>query len=118
MLIRLIAKKAQLTKLGIRQFLTSGDPYNSFLSENLTVLTIAGSTIGLYRLASRLHAGNDNTRRPKLASGKKSTDNDHKVISSQGGQDTSACKISGHSLHVFPGKCPKTSNLTCFTKSK
>ena len=54
MLIRLITKNAQPKKLGIRQFLTSGDPYNSFLSYNLTVLTIAAFTIGLSRLASRL----------------------------------------------------------------
>ena len=31
------------------------------------------------------------------------------LISSKGGQDTSACKISGHSLHAFSGKCPETS---------
>ena len=48
----------------------------------------------------------------------KSTDHNHKLNSSEGGQDTSACKISGHSLHAFSGKCPKTPNLTRFTKSK
>ena len=36
----------------------------------------------------------------------------------KGGQDTSACKISGHSLHAFSRKCPETPNLTRFTKSK
>ena len=39
----------------------------------------------------------------------KSTDHGHKLISSEDGQDTSACKISGHSLHAFSGKCPETS---------
>ena len=43
---------------------------------------------------------------PKL---EKSTDRGHKLISSEDGQDTSACKISGHSLHAFSGKCPETS---------
>ena len=43
---------------------------------------------------------------PKL---EKSTDCGHKLISSEDGQDTSACKISGHSLHAFSGKCPETS---------
>ena len=43
---------------------------------------------------------------PKL---EKSTDHDHKLISSEDGQDTSACKISGQSLHAFSGKCPETS---------
>ena len=33
----------------------------------------------------------------------------HKLISSEDGQDTSACKIAGHSLHAFSGKCPETS---------
>ena len=40
---------------------------------------------------------------------KKPTDRGHKLISSEDGQDTSACKISGYSLHAFFGKCPKTS---------
>ena len=35
-----------------------------------------------------------------------------------GKQDTSACKISGHSLDAFSGECPETPNLTRFTKSK
>ena len=46
------------------------------------------------------------------------TDCDPELISSDGGQDTSACKISGHFLHAFSGKCPETPNLSCFTKSK
>ena len=52
---------------------------------------------------------------PKL---EKSTDHDHNLISSESGQDTSACKISGHSLHEFSRKCPESPNLICFTKSK
>ena len=40
---------------------------------------------------------------PKL---EKSIDCGHKLISSEGGLNTSACKIAGHSLHVFSGKCP------------
>ena len=52
---------------------------------------------------------------PKL---QKATDRDPELISSEGGQDTSVCKISGHSLHVFSKKCPKPPNLTRFTKSK
>ena len=39
----------------------------------------------------------------------KSTDLDHNLISSEGGQDTSAWTISGHSLKAFSGKCPETS---------
>ena len=35
---------------------------------------------------------------PKLD---KSTDHDPNLISSEGGQDKSACKFSGHSLYVF-----------------
>ena len=50
---------------------------------------------------------------PKL---QKSTDRGNKLINSEGGQDTSACKISGHFLHAFSGKCPETPNLTHFTK--
>ena len=42
---------------------------------------------------------------PKLD---KSTDHGHKLVSSEDGQDTLACKISGHSLHAFSGKCPET----------
>ena len=52
---------------------------------------------------------------PKL---QKSTDRNHKLISSEGGQDTSAYKISAYSLYAFFGKCPETPNLTRFTKSK
>ena len=52
---------------------------------------------------------------PKL---EKSTDWGHKLISSESGQDTSACKISGHFLHAFSGKRPEPPNLTRFTKSK
>ena len=48
----------------------------------------------------------------------KSPDRNHKLISSESGQDTSACNISGHFLHVFSRKCPETPNLTRFTKSK
>ena len=29
-------------------------------------------------------------------------------MSSDDGQDTLACKISGQSLHAFSGKCPET----------
>ena len=49
---------------------------------------------------------------------RKSTDRGHKLISFEGGQDTSACKISGNFLYAFSRKCPETPNLTCFTKSK
>ena len=52
---------------------------------------------------------------PKL---QKSTDRDPELIRSGGGQDTSASKIAGHSLHVLSRKCPETPNLTRFTKSK
>ena len=52
---------------------------------------------------------------PKL---EKATGRSHKLISSQGGQDTSAYKMSAHSLHAFSRKCPETPNLTRFTKSK
>ena len=38
------------------------------------------------------------TKAPKLD---KSTDHDPNLISSEGGQDKSACKFAGHSLHVF-----------------
>ena len=43
---------------------------------------------------------------PKL---EKSTDHSHKLITSEVGQDTSACKISGRTLHAFSCKCPGTS---------
>ena len=42
----------------------------------------------------------------------KSTDNDHNLISLEGGQGTSACKISGHFLHAFSGLYPETSGRT------
>ena len=41
--------------------------------------------------------------------GGKSTDGDHNLTSSEGSQDTSACKISGYSLLAFSGKCSETS---------
>ena len=47
-----------------------------------------------------------------------SADNNYNLISSEDGQDTSACKISGHSLNAFSGKCPEPPNLTRFTKLK
>ena len=52
---------------------------------------------------------------PKL---QKSTDRDPELISSEGGLDTSACKISGHSLLAFSRMYPETLNLTRFTESK
>ena len=48
----------------------------------------------------------------------KSTNCSHNLISSESGQDTSACKISGHFLNGFSRKCLETPNLTRFTKSK
>ena len=42
----------------------------------------------------------------------------HNLISFEGGQDTSACKIAGHFLNGFSRKCPKTPILTRFTESK
>ena len=50
--------------------------------------------------------------------GGKSTDHDWNLNSSEGGQNTPACQISGHSFHTFSRKCPETSNFTGFTKSK
>ena len=41
----------------------------------------------------------------------KPTDHDHNLISSEGGQDTSPCRISGQFLRVFSRKCPETPNL-------
>ena len=38
------------------------------------------------------------------------------LISTEGGLDTSACQISGHSSNAFYRKCPAKS--TCFTKSR
>ena len=48
---------------------------------------------------------------------RKSIDHGYILISSKGGQDTSVYKIAGLSFHVFD-KCPETTNLTHFTKSK
>ena len=45
----------------------------------------------------------------KVPKVEKKTDREYRRNSSEGGQDTSACKISGHSLHAFPGKCPEKS---------
>ena len=42
-----------------------------------------------------------------------STDRNYKLISSEGGQDTLACKISAHSLHAFSGK-PEPSKFDPF----
>ena len=59
-----------------------------------------------------------NARKPQIwpvslsqsgANRRKSTDSDHNLISSESGQDTSACKISGHTLHAFSSKCPEIS---------
>ena len=47
----------------------------------------------------------------------KSLDPDHKLISSYGGQNMPACKISGHSFHELSGNCMETPSLTSFTKS-
>ena len=46
------------------------------------------------------------------------TDHDQNLISSEGDQDTSAHRISGHSSYVFSWKCQETSNLMSFTKSR
>ena len=54
----------------------------------------------------------------KVSKLNKSTDWDYNLINSEGGQDTSACKISGHSLHALSGKCLETTYLNRFTKSK
>ena len=48
----------------------------------------------------------------------KSTNCNNNPISSEGGQDTSSCNISGYFLNGFSRKCPETPNLTSFTKSK
>ena len=48
----------------------------------------------------------------------KSTNCNHNLISPESGQDTSACKLSGHFLNEFSRKCLETPNLTRFTKSK
>ena len=52
MLITLIAQHMQVS---IRQFLSAGDPYCTFLTKNFGVLNISGFTMGLYRLANRLY---------------------------------------------------------------
>ena len=54
----------------------------------------------------------------KSAKIKNSTDCDYKLISFEGGQDTSACKILSHSHYAWSGKCPETPNLTHFTQVK
>ena len=57
-----------------------------------------------------------NARKPQIwpvllsksdTKGGKSTERDHNLITSEGGQDTLAlaCKISGHSVHAFSRKC-------------
>ena len=43
---------------------------------------------------------------PKL---EKLPDHGHKLISSEDGEGTPACTISGQSLYAFSGKCPETS---------
>ena len=48
----------------------------------------------------------------------KSTNSNHNLINSEGGQDTSACKISGYFLNWFSIKYPEPPNMTSFTKSK
>ena len=50
---------------------------------------------------------------PKL---EKSTDRNYKLISSEGGQDTSEYKISAHSLHAFARKYPEIPSLARLTK--
>ena len=52
---------------------------------------------------------------PKL---QKSTNHNHNLVSTECGQQTSACNILGHSLHAFSEKCLETPNLTHFIKSK
>ena len=49
---------------------------------------------------------------------RKSTNCNHNLMTSESGQDTSACKISGHFLNGFSRKCLETPHLTRFTKSK
>ena len=39
---------------------------------------------------------------------RKTTDHDYNIISFEGGRDTSACKMSGYSLHAFSGICPES----------
>ena len=38
--------------------------------------------------------------------------NEENLIGSGGGKDTSACKMSDHSLYAVSGKFPETPNLT------
>ena len=60
----------------------------------------------------------DPLREVKLAPKReKSTDRDQNLINFEG-QNTLACRISGHSSHAFFRKCPETLNLTSFTKLK
>ena len=49
---------------------------------------------------------------------KESTDRDQNLISFDGGQDTSACKISDHYSHTFTRKCLETPDMISFNKSK
>ena len=44
--------------------------------------------------------------------------NPNSKISSESGQDISACQIWGHASLAFFRKCAKTTNLTCFTQWK
>ena len=69
----------------------------------------------------------ENARKPQIwpislsqnsAKIKKATDRNHKLISSDRGQDTSAYKTSAHFFYEFSRKGPETPNLTRFTKSK
>ena len=50
--------------------------------------------------------------------GAKISGRDLNLISSEGGQDISACQILGHLSHAFCRKYPETSNLTDFTTSE
>ena len=47
-----------------------------------------------------------------------STGHDQNLITPESGQDTSACLIQRHFFHAFYIKCLKTTNFTCFIKSK
>ena len=75
--------------------------------QDTSACKIAGHLLHAF---SRKFRGTPNLTRLNVASNEgKSTDHDHNLISSEGGQDTSASKNSGHSLHAFSGKCPETS---------
>ena len=50
--------------------------------------------------------------------GGKSTDREHNLITSKGGQDTSAFKIAGHSQYKLAGNCLEIQNLAHFTTLK